>query len=173
MWGHYAEQFFGLCLCFEHDLAFTPEDAAPLYPIQYWKENPPRYSGLDFLMSTTISNYVHLQRKSGRTYDDQTLQQLEEIAHEKLKLAATSKSYDWSYEEEFRLVSVRKEPQYLRVPLKLKGVIFGPKATTDTRNQVMKQLGADYTYSDMKLKANSYGYERIAISANSAGTVLK
>lgn len=169
MWGHYAEQFEGICLKFDLDYTTAQESDPAFFPVQYWRDCPPVYSGFDHFARLTMSQYLSANGGTTGSYQD-----IASIAHEKKKLAVTSKSYDWAYEEEFRLVSIRGVPGYYPVPrLKLSDVIFGPRAKASTYTRVIKALGADCSYSQMHLRLNQYGFGIDQISPTTVDQILE
>ena len=155
LWGHYADAFNGICLQFTASpLAKT--DGPHFFPVQYWKDNPPHFTPVDYFLETRLSEFAKTLKENSSDF-----RHIANIAHEKAKLAATSKSFDWAYEEEFRLISYQGVPGYYRVGgMELTGVIFGPRAEASTYATVMDTLGEDYTYYKLDMKHNSYGYDR-------------
>ncbi|WP_170545249.1 DUF2971 domain-containing protein [Ruegeria arenilitoris] len=152
MWGHYADAFKGICLQFTASPTAGVE-GPPFFPVQYWKEEPPEFSSFDFFVQTRVA--VSL---SGLTESEQRTT-IANLAYEKIKVAATSKSYDWVYEEEVRMASFLGVPGYYQVPgMKLTGVIFGPRVEAPTYSRVMNALGEGIDYFRMDLRANAYGY---------------
>lgn len=168
MWGHYADQFAGICLKFDFDYSATRSDGPPLYQEQYWKDSPPTFSAFQYYLQTRLSNEIQNLK------DDQERERIENIAHETMKLAVTSKSFDWVYEEEFRMVSIGGVPGYYPIPgMKLTEVIFGERTKSATYQQVISALGDEIRYSKMVLAPNRYGYRREAIAEDLIADLLK
>lgn len=170
MWGHYTDAFKGICLQFTANPA--AEVNGPLFfPVQYWKEEPPEFSPFDFFVQTRLPDSVTKLKESEHSLTNEQRRTINEhcstiqdLAHEKAKLAATSKSFDWAYEEEFRMVSPSGVPKYYQVPgMKLTSVIFGPRAEAPTYSKVMDVLGDDINYFKMGLQENTYGYRLSSI----------
>lgn len=160
MWGHYGEAFKGICLKFTASPKARAKDLPPFFPVQYWKEGPPQLSSFDFFAQ------MHLSAKVDEVEDGDARDFIQNIAHEKTKIAATSKSFDWAYEEEFRMASFWGVPGYFQVPgMKLTGVIFGPRAEAPTFHKVMDALGDGINYFKMTLQGNSYSYQLLRIFA--------
>jgi hypothetical protein len=121
MWSHYADSHKGVCLMFEtikYDtiqyMIFNKED------LNYVSSNlPPNYSGiLKICYSKTLPEaYNHL-----------------EYNQDKLAPFLITKSEDWSYEKEWRMLlpeeALRTEnPRYIKD--QLKGIIFGLNCSTE------------------------------------------
>lgn len=162
LWGHYAEDFKGICLQFTAN-PLAEAEGPSFFPVQYWKEEPPEFLPFDFFVQTRLS--VKLKElETSKCTSNELRQTLLAVAHEKTKLALTSKSFDWVYEEEFRMLAFKKDPGYYRVPgMKLTSVIFGPRAEALTYSTVMDALGDDIQYFKMDLRPNSYSYERTPV----------
>ena len=168
MWGHYADQFAGICLRFEYDYSETSSDGPPFFQVQYWKDNPPTFSAFQFYVQTRLSAALqHVKSAEHRRV-------IADIAHETTKLAVSSKSFDWVYEEEFRMISIGSVPGYYPIPtLKLKEVIFGERTKNSTFSQVISTLGDGIQYSRMVLVPNSYSYKRERIAQHVITDLLK
>ncbi|MFY0623315.1 MAG: DUF2971 domain-containing protein [Pelagimonas sp.] len=155
MWAHYADGFKGLCLEFEFDYSRINVDGPPFAQVQYWSDHPPNYTASDLFAQ------LHLSTKISEILDDKKASALADIAHEKMKLAVTSKSSAWSYEERYRMVKVDGIPYYYDVPnYKLSGIIFGTRIDGIKKSKVIRALGPDLRYSQLELVPNRYGFSR-------------
>ena len=154
MWGHYADGFKGICLEFTASPTVEVDGRPPFFPVQYWTEKPPEFSPFDFFVQ------MHLSAGVERLEESKNRNALENLAHEKIKLAATSKSFDWAYEQEFRMLSFIGEPGYYQVPgMKLTSIIFGPLEEGKDHSKIIDIFGQEISYSKMKLDENAYRYQ--------------
>lgn len=158
LWAHYANQFSGLCLKFEYDPSIQHQSGVeppPFYQVQYWRNQAPAYSGFDFFLETELSKKI---KQIENSVTPHKLKEISDLAHEPMIIGAISKSFDWVYEEEFRLVSYIGVPGYYYVPnMKLSCVIFGPKAPEYMYYHVISSLGCNIKY--MKLEISPRHYE--------------
>ncbi len=167
MWGHYAENFKGICLEYEYDILNQDEDGPPFLPVHYWKTSPPEYSAFDVFKAECLSAYLaeRPSPKSGDHTEHLVQRAIGEVAHEKIMLAMASKHFDWVYEEEYRMLSVGGLPGYYPVSqLKVSSVIFGPRCPGEAMSQVVRVLGGNIAYSKLSIVPEQYSYRREPIS---------
>lgn len=142
MWFHYADQYRGVVLEFQCN---DELDSAWLgaKPVTYPAQKPDVY---------TADGWAKLLTSVG-----------EDGVGSLLEIATYTKAPDWSYENEWRITSFKKEPEvglftdYRFNPQELAGVYLGPKMESENR-QVMKALAAKF--SDVTAYDVSIGMSR-------------
>lgn len=141
MWSHYANKHSGICLKFD-----TEKDIY-FFHVPYKVDYPENYPKFDFLK----------QRKIKEEYTTQVL--------------LASKSRDWQYENEIRIIKSRMQHGTFRGKIKyskecLKEVIFGYKTTDSFISEIRKLfINNDYNciFSKMDLKKFEFGLEKFEI----------
>jgi hypothetical protein len=140
MWAHYAQNHTGCVLGFRHiEELDTPFRVAK--PVIYSHGSPEVYDGVDFLL---YGNTKELQKKI-----------FEGICY--------SKDKKWSYEEEWRVVTWRKNEEhdqysdFLFNPEELESITFGLNIKESDENSLKELVGNKFDNCEMYKMFNEYG----------------
>jgi Protein of unknown function (DUF2971) len=116
MWAHYADHHKGFVLGFDKaplDAGYSPDQR---FPVEYRSARP------------CIGNILDLLRPG---------------ESEQLKMAVRTKSLEWAYEEEYRLLGVKRnedDNDMLFEPLMLRQVIFGSRCLPKLEERIREIL---------------------------------
>lgn len=148
MWSHYANGLRGYCLVFDGDellkdmYSSTTESIRPII-VQY-QDHPNVIKLNDFLQSR------------GLLYGDDI------NFVEKVTETVATKSSDWKYENEFRIMSLNKSDFHCYMPNTLKEIIVGDKMSASEKSlllSVVKASNPNIMVKTARLKDNTYKVE--------------
>ncbi|MFT5806271.1 MAG: hypothetical protein ACI9LG_000524 [Moritella dasanensis] len=122
MWSHYAENHQGICIEYAPDMMNEEEDIQKTC------------FKVDYLPAKDISfNIYELFAKCSNNHNNKQFQQL-------MWTLALTKSDDWKYEEEWRLIH-NKNGIFRYSPLAIKGIYFGLKCGVEEKRAIRNILG--------------------------------
>ncbi|WP_170414324.1 DUF2971 domain-containing protein [Ruegeria atlantica] len=157
MWGHYASSFEGFCLEYEYDTSVMSVEDIPMHQVIYWRETPPKITTFEYFRSM----YYEQARQSEDVSLNRTAAHLRVHTLEPVLLGMTSKSFEWVYEQEFRMVSGFLQPGYYEIPhFGLKSVIFGHRAEQSKIDEVKYVLGESCRYWQIQILGERYSLSR-------------
>ncbi len=150
MWSHYTNNHTGLCLTYEIPNEFILNNAPPLLG---WSEVKYRNDEIkNFFLTLNLNNS-----------DDDYKNFIEPL----VLTILTTKSEDWGYEQEFRIV--KSQPGKFDVDRNwLKQICFG-LATTDEHCELIKKLISNHGYRDIhfakmiRTNSHDFGFEALDI----------
>lgn len=148
MWSHYANGLRGYCLVFNGDellkdiYSSTTESIRPI--IVEYQDHPNVIKLNDFLQSEGLLNSEDINFV------------------EKVTETVATKSSDWKYENEFRIMSLNKSDFHYYTPNTLKEIIVGDKMLMSEKNlllSVVKAASPNVVVKTARLKNNTYQVE--------------
>jgi hypothetical protein len=147
MWSHYANGLRGFCLIFDGDLLqeeiYQSNEVMRPIKIEY-KNVPNTLKLLDFIESGVFSR-----------------SNMEGIIQSVTKTIAT-KSIEWDYENEFRMVSLKESHFRNYSDNVLKSIVFGEKISSEHKKLLLDIVKANHSnvlIQEARLKLNSYSLE--------------
>lgn len=153
MWSHYADGLRGFCLVFDGDLLqediyiSSNESMRPI-KIQY-KSTPNTLSLLDFIKSDFVLD------------SDQNINFIEAVT----KTIAT-KSVEWSYENELRIMTLDKNNFHNYSEKTLKEIVIGMKTPESQKKillDIVKANHPEIIIKEARLKPDSYSLETVLL----------
>ena len=158
MWLHYGQSGRGICLEFDSD--YLESEDGDLLEVTY-EALLPRVDFFPYLVRITelegMNIYTHGNRKSSLTPDFASEQHGTSWHNEvvkRTKQIALTKTEDWRTEEEVRLLRVDlldRGPRLITYPSKaLTGIIFGERATEDTKDAVRSIMMSKHRHSPLE-----------------------
>jgi hypothetical protein len=153
MWSHYADGLRGFCLVFDGDLLqqdiYSSSNKA-MRPIKIeYKSTPNTLSLLDFIKSESIL---------GSDTDINFVQTVTETI--------ATKSVEWSYENEFRIMCLDKSNFHNYSVESLKEIIIGEKMPASQKKLLLATVRASHPeiiVKEARLKPNSYSLEIVPL----------
>ena len=148
MWSHYANGLRGFCLVFNGDKLLkdlfkaTTESMRPI--IVEYKDEPNTLKLKDFIHSEGLYN----------NSDINFVQKVTETI--------ATKSTDWEYEKELRVMSLNQKSFHNYSPSSLKEIVIGEKMPEAERNLLLKivsGVGKNILIKTARLRNNSYKIE--------------
>ncbi len=153
MWSHYADGLRGFCLVFDGDLLQKDiyiSSNRTMRPIRIKYQDTPDILFLkDFINSETLLG------------NDTDINFLENV----IKTIAT-KSKDWAYENEFRILTLSDRKNHCYSENTLKEIIIGEKMTKEARGSLLNKvqtLHPGIIVKEARLKSDSYALEIITM----------
>jgi hypothetical protein len=153
MWSHYADGLRGFCLVFGNDLLqqdIYSSSNKIMRPIKIQYQNTPNTLNLlDFIKSESIL---------GSEGDDDFVQKVTETI--------ATKSTEWDYENELRIMTLDKRNFHHYSSETLKEVVFGEKMPSTQRKLLIDTLKATYPdviIKEARLKVESYSLEIVTL----------
>lgn len=151
MWSHYADGLRGFCLVFDgeslqKDIYLSSNESMRPIKIQY-KSTPNTLSLLDFIKSDFVLD------------NDQDIDFIETV----IKTIAT-KSVEWSYENEFRILTLNENNFHNYSEKTLKEIVVGMKIPEPQRKLLLDIIKTNYPniiIKEARLKPDSYSLEII------------
>ena len=148
MWSHYANGLRGYCLVFDGDELlndFYSSGREAIRPIFVKYQNTPNTLKLnDFIQSELPIKDVDINFV------------------QKVTETVATKSSDWEYENEFRLITLDQSDFHIYSPILLKEIIVGDKMPASQKNlllNVAKASNPNVVVKTAKLKKDSYQIE--------------
>lgn len=145
MWSHYADGLRGFCLVFDNDLLqndMSESSDKAMRPIEVeYKDTPNTLKLEEFVGSEIILGHTDA-----------------DVVHSVTKTIAT-KSLDWEYENEMRMMSLSKENFHMYEPNTLKEIVIGEKMPIAHKKLLTDTIAANHpgiAVKEAKLMPNSY-----------------
>ena len=156
MWAHYAQKGKGICLEFETDSLHLKQ--CQLLDVEYADHLPEvelfPYAGARLVEREAMSIYRPLGQKSSLTPDFESQERRllwNQGLDSRTKQAALTKTSDWAYEQEMRLLSVHLldgGPEIVTYPSDaLTGIIFGEETSEEIKNTVRSIMLSKHRHS--------------------------
>ncbi|ABG41258.1 hypothetical protein Patl_2747 [Paraglaciecola sp. T6c] len=153
MWSHYADGLRGFCLVFDNDLLqqdIYSSSNKVMRPIKIQYQNTPNTLNLvDFIKSESVL---------GSEGSDNFVQAVTETI--------ATKSTEWDYENELRIMSLDKSNFHHYASETLKEVVIGEKMPSTQRKLLIDTLKATYPdviIKEAKLQTESYSLEIVTL----------
>ncbi|WP_161985085.1 DUF2971 domain-containing protein [Agarivorans sp. Toyoura001] len=153
MWSHYADGLRGFCLVFDGELLqqdIYNSSNKSMRPIKIQYQNIPNtLKLLDFIESESVLG------------SDNNFNFVDAVT----KTVAT-KSKEWSYENEFRILSLSKSQFHHYSEGSLKEVVIGEKMPLEQRkllSDTVKSAHSNVTFKEARLIADSYSLEIVTV----------
>jgi hypothetical protein len=153
MWSHYADGLRGFCLVFDSDLLqqdIYSSSNKTMRPIQIqYQSNPNTLKLLDFMKSESIfgsDDYINFVQSVTETI--------------------ATKSTEWSYENEFRILTLDKSNFHYYSENSLMQVIVGEKMPQVQRKlllDIIKASHPEIKFKEARLMSNSYALEIVTL----------
>lgn len=116
MWSHYGDQHYGICLCFEFHDDFS--DHPPCFDTSYKISTP---------LKVTYSKKRHIYDPIGSSTEE-------------LETILKTKSDDWNYEEEYRIICFDHCGPIKYNPLFLTGIVAGCRMKDREKNVLIRLI---------------------------------
>jgi len=153
MWSHYADGLRGFCLVFDgellqNDIHSSSNQTMRSIKIEY-KNTPNILSLLDFIQSESVlgsNNDINFSEAVTKTI--------------------ATKSEEWSYENEFRIMSLEKRSYHNYSVQSLKEVVIGEKMPVAQRKLLLDTIKINHPeiiVKEARLKPNSYYLEIVSL----------
>ena len=154
LWAHYADSHRGVRLNYTWEENNNSSYRYPkLVSVKYTKNRP-------VLSSTDIAKYI-----CGGNLGDHEIAS-EKFTDEVLEKSILTKSHDWRYEDEWRLVVINEAAAgySITLPLKVTSITCGASASRDTISSCLKTAGDEIPIYQSKLSDSHFGLQEQQIN---------